>query len=473
MFAKNFLWGGAIASNQADGLFPSKEGRSIADFRIHSSNTNDRAEFMSKGFGEIDFVERPGANYSKRRGINFSTHYKEDLKLMREMGLKAFRTSIDWSFMYPTGIEKVPNPEALNYYDDLIKEIRRNKMEPVITLSHYEMPIYLVEHYNGWNSKEVIDFFVTFAKTCIERYQKEVRYWITFNQINMANFDSLGIKFHEFANPYQAIYQGAHHQFVASALVKKMASEMDQAIKIGTMLSDKIAYPATCSPEDMLFSMRKNQLQFLYPDVQLRGKYPQSALRYFEESNLTIEMTKDELQILADYPMDYLAFSYYYTKVNNSQTDSLDNMYDKSTNPNLETSEWGWEVDPIGLRIALNTYHDRYPDVPLFITENGLGATDEVKNGKIHDPYRIAYLKEHLLQIEEAIKDGANVIGYLLWTPIDIVSCSSGEMKKRYGCIYVDLDDEGKGSGRRIKKDSYEWYQTVIKTNGKSLTRKE
>lgn len=473
MFHNHFLWGGAIASNQADGLYPyKKKGLSIADYRTLSKNKNDRAEFTSNKFGEIPLTESKNANYSKRRGINFYNHFSKDLKLMKDLGLKAFRTSIDWSFMYPTGTESKPNPDALEYYDALIDEIKKNNMEPIITLSHYEMPVYLVEQYQGWYSKKTIEFFVNFSKVCLQRYHKKVKYWITFNQINMANFDSLGIPFHRFSEPYQAIYQGSHHQFVASSMVKKIAVEIDPALKIGTMLSDKIAYPATCSPEDMLFSMKKNQLQFLYPDVQIRGKYPKYALRYFKEKGIEINMTLEELDLLAEYPMDYLAFSYYYTKINDHQKDALDNMFKKSTNPYLKSSEWGWEIDPIGLRIAINTYNDRYPDIPLFITENGLGAKDKLEDGKIHDEYRIQYINDHLIQIEEAIRDGANVMGYLLWSPIDIVSCSSGEMEKRYGCIYVDLDDYGNGTGKRILKDSYYWYKEVISTNGRILNER-
>lgn len=465
-FSSEFLWGGAIASNQADGLFPYKKGTSIADYRIHSSNKNDREEFTKQGFGEIPFTEVPDENYPKRRGIDFYHNFKNDLKLMREMGLKAFRTSIDWSFMYPTGIESEADLNAVAYYDELISEIIKNDMEPVITLSHYEMPTYLVENHQGWYSKETIDYFYNFAADCLKRYHKQVKYWITFNQINMANFDSLGIPFHKFSDPYQAIYQGVHNQFVASAKVKKRALEIDEDLMIGTMLSDKIAYPASCDPEDMLFSMRKNQMQFLYPDVQIRGEYPGYAIRYFEEYDISIEMTVEEKQLLKNYPMDYLAFSYYYTKINDSKKDSLENMFDKSTNPYLKASEWGWEFDPIGLRIAINRYNDRYPNLPLFITENGLGAVDEVVNGQVNDTYRIDYLRDHLIQIHEAIKDGCNLIGYLLWTPIDIVSCSSSEMKKRYGCIYVDLDDFGNGTGNRLKKESFYWYKKVIETNG-------
>lgn len=470
-FPKDFLWGGAIASNQADGLYErKKDGLSIADYTYHKEKAqkDDRAEFIS--WNQTDLNENVNRNYAKRRGIHFAESFPNDLKLMKEMGLKAFRTSIDWSYVFPKGIEEYPNKEALQYYDELINCIVENEMEPVITLSHYEMPAYLSIHYGGWIHKDVIAAFAHYAKCMLERYHDRVHYWITFNQINMANFDSLGIPFKDFDNPLEATYQGIHNQFVASALVKKAALEIDKTLQIGTMLSDKIAHPATCKPEDVLFSLKKNQMQFLFPDVQIRGEYPGYANRYFKEQQIKIHMLDTEKDILKQYTMDFLAFSYYYTKVNDAKKDDF-NMFIRSKNPYLKESEWGWEIDPLGLRTALNTYADRYPHIPLFITENGLGAMDKIENGQIHDHYRIDYIRQHLIQIFEALKDGVNVIGYLLWTPIDIVSCSSNEMKKRYGCIYVDYDDYGQGTGKRIKKDSFYWYQSVIESNGEALNK--
>ncbi|MDF9825707.1 6-phospho-beta-glucosidase [Breznakia sp. PF5-3] len=469
MFIKDFLWGGAIASNQADGLYKYKKGTSIADYRKFEKKTqrDDRGEFTSVKFGEIDFDEDITANYPKRRGIHFHETYKEDLQLMKEMGMKAFRTSIDWSYMFPTGKEEHPDENAVSFFGNLIDEIIKNGMEPIITLSHYEMPTTLVEELDGWYSKETIHHFVRYAKCCLDLYGNRVKYWITFNQINMANFDSLGIRFTKHENAYKAIYQGSHNQFVASSLVKKYAKSLKYDVMIGTMLSDKIAHAASCKPEDILFNLRKNQMQFLYPDVQIRGEYPGYALRYFKEKGIAIKMSDDEKQILKENTMDYLSFSYYYTKINDASKDDLDNMFVKSTNPYLEKSEWGWEIDPTGLRVALNTYNDRYPGLPLFITENGFGAVDVVEEEKVHDMYRQNYVSKHIEQIGEAIKDGCHVIGYLLWSPIDIVSCSSSEMTKRYGFIYVDLDDEGDGTGKRIKKDSFYWYQKLIRTNGR------
>lgn len=467
-FPATFLWGGAIASNQADGLYERKKGYSIADYTYCKERLtkDDRSEFVS--WKQTELVDHKDRNYAKRRGIHFCETFDQDLALMQEMGLQAFRTSIDWSYVCPKGIEQEPNEEALAYYDALIASIAAHGMIPIITLSHYEMPAYLSTRYHGFVHKEVVTAFVRFATWMMERYHDQVTYWITFNQINMANFDSLGIPFQAYSHPLQAAYQGIHYQFLASALVKKAAEGIDASLKIGTMLSDKIAHPATCDPEDVLFSLKKNQMQFFFSDVQLRGEYPGYAWRYFEEHEISLDITKEEQAILKAYPMDFLSFSYYYTKINDAAKDD-DNMFIRSKNPYLTASEWGWEIDALGLRTALNTYADRYPYVPLLISENGFGAVDHIENGQIHDSYRIQYIKEHLLQIQEAIKDGVLVFGYLLWTPIDIVSCSSSEMRKRYGCIYVDYDNTGAGSGKRIKKDSFYWYQHVIQSNGKTL----
>lgn len=468
-FPDGFYWGGAIASNQADGLYDVKRGMSIADFTYLKTRKtlDDRAEFIS--FSETELSEVEGRNYPKRRGIGFARTFESDLALMAEMGLKAFRTSIDWSYVFPTGTDAEPDPSALEYYDRLIDAIRQHGMEPMLTLSHYEMPSALVVGHDGWHSRETLDGFMRFARCMLDRYHDRVRYWIVFNQINMANFDSLGIPFHRFpGHELEAAYQGIHHQLTACALVKEHARTLDPDLMIGTMLSDKIAHPATCRPEDVLFSLKKNQMQFLFSDVSLRGAYPGSAERYFAEKGFSLERPVSDLAAIRDNTLDFLAFSYYYTKVNDAEKDD-DNMFVRSRNPYLSASEWGWEIDPLGLRTAINTYADRYPGVPLIIAENGLGAVDEVVDGQVHDAYRIDYVRAHLEQIAEALRDGCPVIGYLLWTPIDIISCSSCEMKKRYGCIYVDLDDEGNGTGNRIRKDSFYWYRDVIASNGTGL----
>lgn len=471
-FPENFLWGGAIAASQADGAsLEGGKGFSIADYHpyIKKEKRDDRGEDAAIRNDESCLKIDSGLYYPKQHGIDFYHRFREDLELMKEMGMKCFRTSFDWSRIYPNGDDASPNQEGLRYYDELIDTIRDCGMEPVMTLSHYEMPVHLVKAYGGWLGRKTVECFERYCETLFHRYHSKVKYWITFNQINLLTFNSLGILADRAENFKEAVYQGVHHQFVASAIAKKTALTYSSDLMVGTMLSDKIAHPATCRPEDVLFNLKKNQMQFLFSDVQIRGEYPGYAARYFEEENIKIRMEPGDEELLKQYPMDFLSFSYYYTKINDSLKNSFEAM-DKSSNPYLKKSEWGWEIDPLGLRTALNTYSDRYPGVPLFITENGLGARDQLDpDGRIHDSYRISYLKAHAEQMEEAIADGVNLIGYCLWSPIDIVSCSSAEMAKRYGCIYVDQDDEGKGSKKRYRKDSFFWYQQVIRSNGKKL----
>lgn len=470
-FPKDFLWGGAIAANQAEGAFAEDgKGLSIADFHSYKKkqNQDDRLEHATLEVNDNMFETISDMYYPKRKGINFYHHYREDIKLFKEMGLKCFRTSFNWSRIFPNGDEEKPNELGLAFYDNLIDELLENDIEPIMTISHYEMPIHLVNKYGGWLSRKTIDFYEHLCKVLFERYHNRVKYWITFNQINLLSFNSLGFTKSQAKNLIQATYQAVHHQFVAQAKAKRLAKQYGDAIEIGTMLSDKIAHPATCKPEDVLFNYRKNQMEYLFSDVAMRGYYPGYAYRFFKDNNIRVEITEKDKAILKENIMDYLALSYYYTKINDSERNSFAPM-DKTKNPYLKASEWGWEIDPIGLRTALNQYYDRY-QCKLFLTENGLGARDIVtKNGKIHDDYRIEYIKQHLIQMKEAIKDGVELMGYCLWAPIDIISCSSAEMEKRYGTIYVDLDNEGNGTYQRMKKDSFYWYRNIIKSNGENL----
>lgn len=317
-------------------------------------------------------------------------------------------------------------------------------------------------------NRKLVTFFANYCGTLFERYHDQVKYWIVFNQINLLTFNSLGILGDRSEHFEEAVYQGVHHQFLACALAKKLSTKYE-GLQIGTMLSDKLAYPATCRPEDMLFNQLKNQMQYFFPDVQIRGFYPAYAFRYFEDNQIHLEFEAEDEKLLRENTMDFLSTSYYYTKLNDSSKNTFAPM-DKSKNPYLKASEWGWEIDPIGLRVNLNNYAERYPGIPLYITENGFGAADKLtEDGKVHDTYRIEYLREHIVQMKKAIRDGVPLKGYLMWTPIDIVSCSSAEMKKRYGLIYVDLDDEGNGTKERYPKDSFYWYQKVIASNGEDL----
>ena len=470
-FPKDFLWGGAIAANQAEGAFDiGGKGLTIADFHAFGQKEKffDKSEEASIENKKNSFVLRDDYYYPKQTGVDFYGHYKEDIALMKEMGFNCFRTSIAWARIFPNGDDKQPNEEGLQFYDDLLNELLKNDMEPIITISHYEMPLNLVLKYNGWASRETIEHYIRFCEVIFSRYASKVKYWIPFNQINLLSFNTLSFLEESGENSLQVVYQSVHHQFLAQAHAKRIALNYGKDIMVGSMLSDKVAYPATCKPEDILFNTIKNQMQYFFSDVAMRGEYPRYAYRYFEENGIQLEITDEDLKLIFEYKMDYLSFSYYYTKVN----DSTKNSYlptDKSDNPYLKKSDWGWAIDPRGLRIALNNYYDRYR-CPLMITENGFGAYDKVEDdGSINDDYRIDYLKEHVAQMKEAIKDGVELIGYTLWSPFDIISCGTAEMSKRYGLIYVDLDDYGNGTMERSKKKSFYWYKKVIASNGEDL----
>lgn len=470
-FPKDFLWGGAIAANQAEGAWDvDGKGPSMADIEVlpetysrksvvgfqHTKKDIEQALLDTEGF------------YPRRTAIDFYHTYKEDLALMKEMGFKCFRTSFHWTRIFPKGNEDTPNEAGLQFYDRLIDEMLKNDIEPVMTVCHYEMPTYLITEYEGWHSRDMIDFFVKYCKVLFERYQGKVTYWILLNQINSlggwGEFASLGLLEDVYQDKKSAVYQATHHQFVACAKATKIAHEINPDMKIGLMLGDDTTYPATCKPEDVFFTTQKNQMnQYFYSDVLLRGSYPGYAIRFFEENNIRIKVEPEDETVLKENTADYLSFSYYFTRISDSTKPNC-----PQDNPYLEKSIWGWAIDPLGFRNSLNHYWDRY-QVPMFIAENGLGAIDEVIKGQIHDEYRISYLKENIAAMKEAIKDGVDVFGYASWGPIDIISCSQGEMSKRYGYIYVDLDDRGNGTGKRLKKDSFYWYQKVIETNGEVL----
>lgn len=476
-FPDNFLWGGAIAANQAEGAWnEGGKGLSVPDLDWHNPHLvrggkrDADSEMTSTRLNELLAIEEDW-QFPKRSGIDFYHTYKEDLALMKQLGLKAFRTSINWARIYPNGDDEQPNEEGLQFYDDLIDEIVANGMEPIITLFHYELPLKLVTEYGGWRDKRLIEFYARFARTCFERYQGKVRYWILINQINLIyveSFNSLGILCDQVDNLEEAKYQAIHNQFVACSLATKLGREIDPEFKLGMMISDHNCYPETASPEDVFSTLQKNQMsQFFYGDVRIRGQYPGYALRYFEDHQLNIAMTEEELDLIHSYTADYMAFSYYYSRMNSAVHNTAD-LNDISRNPLLPASIWGWCVDPLGLRNSLNVYYDRY-QLPLMIAENGLGALDELKAGTVEDDYRIDYLRAHLKAIKEAIRDGVDVFAYCAWGPIDIVSCTTNEMSKRYGFVYVDLNDDGTGSRKRFKKKSFDWYKRVIETNGADL----
>ena len=471
-FPENFLWGGAVAANQLEGAYDvGGKGLCVSDLNEYQKDV----PLDKKHNGEVttqDILNAMASSdriFPKHWGIDFYHTYKEDLKLLHELGLKTFRTSINWARIFPNGDETKPNEEGLKFYDSLIDEILANGMEPMITVSHYEMPLNLTLNYTGWYSREVIDFFVRYCQVLFDRYHQKVKYWILVNQINLItheSFNHLGIAEDKVSDIEEAKYQAVHNEMVACAKATKYAHHLSSGLRVGVMLCGGPAYPASCKPEDNIACLRHNQMEFFFADVLLRGKYPGYAYRFFEERGYYIVFGDDDEEVLKN-TADFVSFSYYYTTVCDEDSFNKDNS--DYRNKELPANPWGWSIDPIGLRYMLNVFYDRY-QCPIYITENGIGYFDKLEeDGTIHDPYRIEYLKMHIEQMREAIMDGVDLRGYYAWGPIDIISCSSSEMSKRYGFIYVDLDDYGHGSGRRIKKDSFQWYQHIIETNGKGL----
>lgn len=462
IFPDHFLWGGAIAANQVEGAFnQDNKGLSTSDMLPNGIlSPHQSREERTDGIKDL--------------AIDFYNRYPEDIALFDEMGFNCLRLSIAWTRIFPNGDETEPNEEGLAYYDKIFDELAKYDMQPFVTLSHYEMPYALVENYGGWGSRKLIAFFERYARTVFERYQNKVKLWLTFNEINMslhAPFTGVGLQ--EDASE-QAIYQAIHHQLVANAKAVKLCHEIIPDAKIGNMLLGAINYPYTCNPDDVIAAMHENNKWLFFGDVQTRGKYPGYMLRYFREQGIEIEMQAGDLEQLASASVDFISFSYYASGCASADAKQKEvgNIVDSVPNPYLEKSQWGWLIDPKGLRILLNFLYDRYQK-PLFIVENGLGARDEVnENGEIVDDYRIAYLNDHLVQAQEAVLDGVELMGFTSWGPIDLVANSTAEMSKRYGYIYVDRDDNGQGTLERKRKKSFYWYQEVIVTNGKSLIAK-
>lgn len=474
-FPNDFLWGGAFAACQSEGEFD-KDGRGLSTSDIHEYTKGlNRAQIEKEGGGTLADIKKAIADqegyYPKRYGIDFYHTYKEDLAILKEMGFQCFRTSISWSRIFPNGDEKEPSEAGLKFYDNLIDEIIKNGMEPIITMSHYDMPLHLVTEYGGFANRRVIDFFVNYGTVLLKRFKGRVKYWIVCNQINLVptvQFGSLGLYDDQAENMEALMYQAVHHQFVASAKVKALAKDIDPEAVLGTMVADNTSYPASCRPEDVILTMKRNRMQYFFTDVQLRGKYPQYALRYFMEQNIDIEMEDGDTEIIRDNPMQFLAISYYYSRIIDASKNGMCPT-DALQNPYLEPTPWEWRMDPLGFYNCLSQYWDRY-EIPLMIGENGFGALDTIEaDGTIHDDYRIDYYQKHIHQMKECIKDGVNIFAYCAWGPIDIVSSSSAEMSKRYGFVYVDRDDWGSGSQKRVKKDSFYWYQEVISRNGETL----
>lgn len=465
-FPKNFLWGGAVAANQCEGAYlEDGKGLSVQDVMPHGIRGARTKE--------------PTEDNMKLVGIDFYHRYQEDIRLFAEMGFRVFRTSIAWSRIFPRGDEEEPNEAGLAFYDRLFDECHKYGIEPLVTISHYETPLYLAEHYNGWTNRKLIGFYERYVRVLFERYKGKVKYWLTFNEINSilhAPFMSGGIGTPKEKLSEQDLYQAVHHELVASALAVKLGHELMPGAKIGCMILSMPTYPLTPSPDDVIRVMEDEHKNYFFGDVHARGRYPGYIKRYFWENGIKISMEPEDEEILKN-TVDFVSFSYYMSCCATADPERAEkgegNLLGGVPNPTLKASEWGWQIDPKGLRYVLNMFWDRWQK-PLFIVENGLGAVDVLtEDGKgnltVEDDYRIQYLHDHLVQVGEALLDGVEVMGYTSWGCIDVVSASTAELKKRYGYIYVDRNDDGTGTLNRYKKKSFYWYKDVIASNGESL----
>lgn len=470
---KDFLWGGATAANQFEGAYlEGNKGLSIIDV-IPAGK--DRVAIMK---GEIKIAECDDNHYyPSHEAVDFYHNYKEDIALLAEMGFKCFRLSIAWTRIFPNGNDKKPNESGLKFYDNVFDECLKYGIEPLVTITHFDVPMHLVKTIGSWKNRDMIKHYEKLCETIFTRYKYKVKYWLTFNEINMLlhlPFGSSGLTFEKEENEEATKHQAAHHQLIASAKATEIAHRINPEFKIGCMLAGASTYPYTCAPEDVWKAMERDREHYFFIDVQSRGEYPSYAKKMFERKNIKIEMEYGDEKLLKNNTVDFVSFSYYGSRLTSADPEvnikTAANLFPTLRNPYLKKSEWGWQIDPLGLRITLNALYDRYQK-PLFIVENGLGAVDiPDENGYVKDDYRIEYIREHIKALKAAVEeDGVDILGYTAWGCIDLVSSSTGEMSKRYGFIYVDRDNEGKGTMKRTKKKSFDWYKRVISTNGEEL----
>lgn len=477
-FKPGFLWGGATAANQCEGAWD-EDGKGVSCSDICTGGKFGQSKMITP-------VLQEGTFYPSRGAIDHYHRFKEDIALFAEMGFKVYRFSIAWTRIFPNGDETEPNEAGLKHYEEVIDECRKYGIEPLITISHYEVPFGLTKKCNSWTSREMIDYFMNYCRAIFTRYKGKVKYWLTFNEINssttaMGALLNQGI-LNDLENPTpfmqqpdlpQQRFQGLHHMFLASAQAVKLAHEIDPNYKVGNMMIYAASYPLTCNPDDVLKNQEYNRIMnYFCSDVQCRGAYPAYMNRYFAEHGIAIEKQPGDDEILKAGTVDFYTFSYY---MSSCQSADLANQRGEGNiiggvpNPYLKASDWGWQIDPKGLRYSLNEIYDRY-QLPVMVVENGLGAKDTIEaDGSINDDYRIDYLRQHIREMAEAVEDGVDLMGYTPWGCIDLVSASTGEYAKRYGFIYVERYDDGTGDFSRRKKKSFGWYKKVIATNGEDL----
>lgn len=471
--SEKFLWGGAIAANQAEGgIFLGGRGLSNVDILPHG---NDR---MAIAKGDLDNLERrDDYYYPSEVAIDMYHHYLEDIDLLAEIGLKVFRMSLSWTRIFPNGDDERPNEEGLIFYENIFRKLKEKGIEPLVTLAHFDVPLALVKKYGAWRDRRMVDAYARYARTVFTRYQGLVKYWLTINEINILlhqPFVGGGLILTDQDNRAQVIYQAAHHQLLASALATKIAHEVDPENQVGCMLAGGSHYPYTCRPEDYLEAIHRDNGEYFFIDVQARGYYPNYALKKCERDGIEIPFEDGDKELLRENPVDFVSFSYYCSRTVTAFEEDYQmttgNLFKSVKNPHLASTEWGWQIDPLGLRSSLNMLFNRYQK-PLFIVENGLGAVDKPnEEGYVEDDYRIAYTREHIKALKDTVEiDGVELLGYTSWGILDLVAASTGQMSKRYGFIYVDKEDDGSGSLKRTPKKSFYWYRDVIASNAENL----
>lgn len=471
-FSKDFLWGGATAANQVEGGWD-QGGRGLSNVDLLPQGSARDAVMSGRAVRlELD----PALRYPATEGVDFYHRYKEDIALFAEMGFKCFRLSISWTRIFPNGDETLPNQDGLQFYEDIFRECHRYGIEPLVTICHFDCPVGLIRAFGGWRSRRMINCYLKLCRVLFTRYKDLVRYWITFNEINMilhAPFMACGLIVRPDDDEEQVKYQASHYELVASAMAVQMAHQIDPENKVGCMIAAGDIYPNTCAPADIWASRQADRENYFFIDVQARGAYPSYAERFFYREGLRLDRTDSDWAELAAGTCDFISLSYYSSSLVSADPAMMDmtegNLFPTLRNPYLQASEWGWQIDPLGLRITLNSLYDRYQK-PLFIVENGLGAKDTLENGTVQDDYRIDYLRNHIEAMRDAVaEDGVELWGYTTWGCIDLVSASTGQMSKRYGFIYVDKADDGSGTLCRYKKKSFDWYKKVIASNGEDL----
>lgn len=468
---KDFLYGVGTSASQIEGAY-AVDGKGLSMADLLPANKKKRFSCVQDGSFALANYDTQQEYYPTHNAIDFYHTYKDDIRLLAGLGINSIRISIMWSRIFPTGEENEPNEAGLTFYKSVVDECLKYGLEPIVTISHFDIPVHLIKKYGGWASRKMIDAYLKLCQVLFTTFKNKVHYWITFNEINMIlhlPFVGGGLCFKEGENKEQKMYQAAHYQLVASSAATNLAHQIDPKNNIGCMLAAGEVYPFSCNPDDILAALQKNREQYFFSDIQVRGYYPSYARELFDQKQIKLDILPEDNEILKN-TVDFVSLSYYSSRCVSvdpkiQQNITNGNAFASVKNPYLDVSDWGWQIDPVGFRITLNNLYDRYQK-PLMVVENGLGAMDKLTSEQeVHDTYRIDYLQKHLSALQDSQKDGVDLIGYMAWSGIDSVSASTGEMSKRYGFLYVDYDNSGQGSGKRVKKDSYFWFKNWLTKN--------